>query len=49
LEFESTIKDGQHYVTGVIEITSDTAAKYECFKDVPFNPIMQDTVINKNT
>jgi inorganic pyrophosphatase len=48
LEIESTF-DGDHCITGVIEMTASTLSKLECVKDVPYNPIMQDIVINKNT
>ena len=40
---------GDHYVTGVTEITLSTSKKLEVNKNLPFNPVMQDTVLNKNT
>lgn len=46
IELESAVNE-DHCVTGIIEITSKTNNKLECIKDLPFNPIMQDTRINK--
>ncbi len=48
IEFQSSIP-GDHYVTGVNEITVGTPKKLEVTKNLPYNPVMQDTVVNKNT
>ena len=40
---------GDFHVTGVTEITLSTSQKLEATKGIPFNPVMQDTVLNKNT
>jgi inorganic pyrophosphatase len=39
IEIESSIA-GDHYVTGVTEITKSTPNKLEVTKKVPFNPVM---------
>ena len=48
IEIESAFSD-DYCITGVIEMTSRTSNKLECVKDIAFNPIMQDTRINKET
>jgi inorganic pyrophosphatase len=48
IEMDSSIQ-GDNYVTGVTEITVGTSKKFEVTKTLPFNPIMQDTIVNKNT
>lgn len=48
VEIEPSVA-GDFHVTGVTEITLSTSSKLETTKKIPFNPIMCDTVINKNT
>jgi 3'-phosphoadenosine 5'-phosphosulfate synthase len=46
--FESSSGE-EDEITGVIEITSSTSKKLETNKQLPFNPIMQDTTTDKAT
>ncbi len=48
IEIESSVA-GDSYVTGVTEITLGTEKKLEVTKSLAFNPVMQDTVVNKIT
>lgn len=40
---------GDNYITGVTEIPINTPKKLEIAKSLPYNPLMQDTNINKTT
>ncbi len=48
VEIEPSVP-GDFHITGVTEITLSTSQKLEATKNIPFNPIMQDTIVNKNT